>query len=108
MTHVKRHWGEEEMTKFIAGLRTQLSRKEIKKILSVVNNDIFSILSIKDAEAQLQEKTGVDILSITDLTGKLKKLMNEMTLFKILDQNGGITPTVKKSCRNSKGKAWQC
>lgn len=97
--------GEEEMTKFIAGLRTQLSRKEIKKILSVVNNDIFSILSIKDAEAQLQEKTGVDILSITDLTGKLKKLMNEMTLFKILDQNGGNYAHCKKILSKFQGES---
>ena len=47
----------------------------------------------------------MDILSITDLTGKLTKLMNEMTLFKILDQNGGNYAHCKKILSKFQGES---
>ena len=64
--------GEEEMTKFIAGLRTQLSRKEIKKILSeiLVNFSVKKAILFGSYAKNLQTKNS-DIDLVIDSQGTL-------------------------------------
>lgn len=74
----------------------QISHRELKKLIKVVGNDVFSLLSIQDVELKIQKKTGIDLLAVSGLTNKLRYLKNKMDLFVLIDSNGGTYAHCKK------------
>lgn len=88
---------KEETEKFIRALcGKDISHKELKKLIKVTGNDVFSLLSVEDVELKIQEKTGIDLLAISGFTDKLRHLKKEMDLFTLLDCNGGTYSHCKK------------
>lgn len=80
---------KEETIEFIQGLNTVISPRDIRRIASVVGNDIFSASESPSVENKICDKTKADFMSVSDVFKKVRALKRELDLFKFLGEYNG-------------------
>lgn len=80
---------DEKTEQFCIEQFSSVPRRQIKKALSVTGADVFTAADTPDIENAICEKTGADEFAIVDLFTEIRKLKNELELFKILTKYNG-------------------
>lgn len=91
---------EETTEKFLRNLGIVLSESKLKRLLKYTGMDIFGWCEKENAEVEIALKTKVDLVKVVEIFSRIRSLLCELALFKILDQAQGnyehVTKILKK------------
>lgn len=86
----------ETTEQYLLNLGVLISRPKLKRILKCTGENIFEKCMETDAVVEIAEKSGVDLMKVIEIFTKIKAMLCELELFKILDEVKGNYEQVNK------------